>query len=294
MTTPPFRSKTFDLPSLRLHALVAGEGPTVVMLHGFPDLSRTWRFQIPALVHAGFSVVAPDLRGYGGSSRPAGVDAYRRSELVEDVRALIEANGDRQVTLVGHDWGAVIAWSFAMAYPEKLERLAILNGPHPAHYLRLLRRPRQLVRSTYVGFFQLPWLPEKVLGTADAGLTLRFLESQAPGAFTEEDRRVYREALTSPGALTAMLNYYRAAAREQVERAVGSSPRCVDVPTRVLWGEKDVALVSELADVPAEFASNLEVRRFADAGHFLHLERPDEVNAELLDFVRSAPAAVSA
>lgn len=281
--SPPYRSRYLQLPTLRVHALEAGQGAPVLMLHGFPDLSRTWRFQLPVLAAAGFHVLAPDLRGYGGTDRPNGLESYRSRELVGDVLGLLDAMEWEKATLVGHDWGAVIAWHFAMAHPERLERLVIINGPHPVHYARMLKHPRQLLRSWYAGAFLIPWLPERLLGARGALPLLKLLETSAPGAFTAEDRAVYREALTQPGALTAMLNYYRAAAFR--DRLDGEVKRPVEVPTLVIWGDRDPALAPELASVPRELAPSLRIHRIPRAAHFSHLEAPNEVNRELLAFL---------
>src|SRR5579859_4596178 len=157
-----------DLSEVRLHYMEAGEGLPVVLLHGFPDFWYSWRFQIPALVHAGFRVIAPDLRGYNLSSRPRDISSYATSKLAADVQELIAERGAERAFLAGHDWGAAVAWVTAMRHPEAVQRLAILNVPHPRLMLQALRRPsRQLVRSWYIFFFQLPWLSEQAVRAGD-------------------------------------------------------------------------------------------------------------------------------
>ena len=184
-----------DVNGVRLHCVVAGEGPLVILLHGFPELWYSWRRQIPALVQAGFRVVAPDLRGYNLSERPRHVREYSIQRLAGDVAGLVAAFGVERAAIVGHDWGAGVAWAFAMAYPERLTRLAILNGPHPERLLRSLRTPAQLAKSWYMFFFQLPWLPERLLRAGGYRRLLEPMRGEArPGAFTEDDLVRYREA----------------------------------------------------------------------------------------------------
>ena len=158
-----------DLGDVRLHYVEAGEGPLVVLLHGFPEFWFSWRFQIPALAAAGFRVVAPDMRGYNLSSRPAEVAAYDTDRLAADVRGLIRELGAERALLAGHDWGGAVAWITAMNHPEVVERLAILNVPHPRRMLQGLRTPRQLAKSWYFLAFQVPWLPERAPGSGAGG-----------------------------------------------------------------------------------------------------------------------------
>src|SRR5918998_6925397 len=204
-----------NLGDVRLHYVEAGEGPLVLLLHGFPQFWYEWRHQIPALVEAGFRVVAPDMRGYNFSDKPPGVRAYRVELLARDVECLILACGERTAVVVGHDWGAIVAWIAAMRYPGRVGRLAILNVPHPARLLDGLLSPGQLLRSSYIFFFQIPWLPEEVIRAGDFNL-LRSALGRDPvrqGALTAEDIERYVEAMARPGALTATLNYYRALLR---------------------------------------------------------------------------------
>ena len=184
-------------------------------LHGFPEFWYSWRHQLPALAAAGFRAVAPDLRGYNLSDKPPGVAGYRMEHLVADVAGLVRGTGRPRAAVVGHDWGGAIAWTFAMRHPELVERLVVLNAPHPAAFLRELRTPAQLLRSWYVFFFQLPGLPEWYVRRRDFALLERALRRGAvrPGAFSDEDVRLCKEALARPGALTAAINYYRAVFR---------------------------------------------------------------------------------
>src|SRR5919107_881423 len=199
-----------DLGDVRLHYVEAGGGPPVLLLHGFPPFWYGWRHQLPALVEAGFRVVAPDMRGYNLSDKPPGVRAYRVELLARDVERLILACGERTASVVGHDWGAIVAWIVAMLHPERVGRLAILNVPHPARLLDALLSPMQLLRSSYVFFFQIPRLPEEVFRAGDFAL-LRSALRRDPvraGTFTAEDIERYVGAMARPGALTATLNYY--------------------------------------------------------------------------------------
>ena len=279
-------SRYADLGDARLHYVEAGEGPLVVLLHGFPQSHHMWRFQIPALVEAGFRVVAPDMRGYNHSDKPEGVEPYRVGTLARDVERLIVERGAEKATVVGHDWGAIVAWLAAMRYPERIAKLAILNVPHPARFADGLTMPKQLLKSSYMFFFQIPQLPEKALSARDfAALRAGFRRQPVrPGAIPEEDSERYVEALAQPGALTATINYYRALLRNPSE--MKAMLRKIAAPTLVIWGEKDVFLSLELADPGPLWVPNLRVERLANASHFVAEDRPEEVNELLLDFLQ--------
>jgi pimeloyl-ACP methyl ester carboxylesterase len=276
-----------ELGDVRLHYVEAGEGPLVVLIHGFPEFWFSWRFQIPTLAAAGFQVVAPDMRGYNLSSRPAGVAAYDTDRLAADVRDLIRERGADRAFVVGHDWGAGAAWATAANHPDAVERLAILNGPHPRQMLRGLRRPRQLAKSWYMFFFQLPWLPERVLSAGGYSALRHAFDEARPGAFTPQDISRYVEAWSRPGAATAMLNYYRAAFRQT--RRARTRTRPVQAPTRIIWGERDSVLGPELAEPDRADVPNLErVVRLSDASHWVQHDEPDRVGQLLIEFFRGA------
>jgi len=278
-----------DLGEVRLHYVEAGEGPLLVLLHGFPDFWYGWRFQIPALAGAGFRVVVPDMRGYNLSSRPEGVSAYAPAKLAGDVRDLIAERGGSPAFVAGHDWGAAVAWLTAIRHPEAVRRLAVLNVPHPRRMVEALRRPgRQLLRSWYMFFFQLPWLPERFVAAGDwRGLRQPF-EDARPGAFTLADIARYQEAWSQPGAVTAMLNYYRAAMRRPPGGATGRSLAPVQAPTLIIWGERDRHLGAELAEPRPGDVPHLErVVRLPDASHWVQHDEPDRVSELLIDFFRA-------
>lgn len=276
-----------DLGEVRLHYVEAGDGPLVALLHGFPEFWFSWRFQIPALVAAGFRVVAPDMRGYNLSSRPSKVAAYDIDRLAADVRDLIRERGAERALVAGHDWGAAAAWVTAMNHPEVVERLAILNAPHPRRMLHGLRRPRQLARSWYMLFFQLPRLPELAMRAGSWWSWRRLFETEArPGAFTPQDIERYVEAWSQPGAPTGMVNYYRAALRQTPGRAAARI-RPVEAPTLVIWGQRDRHLGAELAEPERADVPNLErVVRLPEASHWVHQDEPERVSELLVDFFR--------
>jgi epoxide hydrolase 4 len=271
------------LPDLSLHVAEAGPeaGPPVILLHGFPEFWYGWRRQIGPLSEAGFRVVVPDQRGYGLSDRPQGVAAYHLDRLAADVVALADACGFQRVRLVGHDWGGLVAWWTASHHPDRVERLAILNAPHPGIVGAYMRQhPGQWLRSLYVGLFQIPGLPERLL-TADRGRALRrgLTSSSRPGAFTAADLERYQESWLRPGAMTAMLNWYRALVR--LPRA--EAPR-VRVPVLILWGRRDAALQAGLAQTSLAFCDDGRLHWY-EAGHWLALDETAAVNAELRRFL---------
>jgi pimeloyl-ACP methyl ester carboxylesterase len=276
------------LSEVRLHYVEAGSGPLVVLLHGFPEFWYGWRFQIPALAAAGFRVVAPDMRGYNLSSKPAGVSAYATRRLAGDIRDLIRERGATDALLAGHDWGAAVAWVTAMNHREAVARLAILNVPHPRQMLAALRRPGpQLGRSWYMFFFQLPWLPEQAVAAGD-WLFFRygFEHDARPGAFPPEDIARYREAWSQPGAATAMINYYRAALRRAPSRTVAEM-RPVEAPTLVIWGERDRYLGAELSQPSTSDVPRLErVVRLPEATHWVQHDEPERVSQLLIEFFK--------
>jgi epoxide hydrolase 4 len=282
-----------DLAGVRLHYVEAGEGPLVVLLHGFPEFWFSWRFQIPALAAAGFRVVAPDMRGYNLSDKPKGVEGYALERLARDVERLIGALGEERAVVVGHDWGGIVAWAVAMLHPERVGRLVILNVPHPERLSRGLRTPRQLLKSSYAFFFQIPWLPERVLRAGDFAIVRSVFRNDPvrPGTFGEDDIDRYVEALSRPGALTATINYYRALARRAPALA-RKLRRRIEAPVLVIWGQRDLFLVPELARPDPALVPDVRVERLPDASHWVQQDRPERVNALLLEFLegpRQAP-----
>ena len=278
-----------DLGAVRLHYVEMGEGPLVVLLHGFPEFWYSWRFQIPGLAEAGFRVVAPDMRGYNLSDKPQGVNNYRAELLGRDVARLIRACGAERAKVVGHDWGGVLAWMAAMHYPEQVEKLAILNVPHPDRFLQGLWTLHQLRKSWYIFFFQIPWLPEQVVRAGNfAWLRSNFRNDPVrPEAFSPQDIERYVEALSRPGALTAAINYYRALFR-QTPAQVRRQLRKVEIPVLVIWGERDRYLGTELAQPDRTWVPDVRVERLVDASHWVQVDQPEKVNALLLDFLGSA------
>lgn len=265
----------------------AGQGDRLALcLHGFPELHYSWRHQMSALANLGYRVWAPNMRGYGGTDRPEGKAAYRLENLAADVAALIDASGAEEVTLIAHDWGAIVAWYFAIKRLRPLAALVILNVPHPLCARREMRHWRQLRKSWYIFFFQLPRLGERMLGRDGAAPIGRIFRDSAVNKqlFTREEVEPYRAAAARPGALTAMLNYYRALLQTPDIRDIGDGR--VDVPTLMLWGEQDVALDIHLLDGTEAYVPDLTIRRFPHASHWVQQDIPDEINAALVEWLR--------
>jgi pimeloyl-ACP methyl ester carboxylesterase len=283
MSTDQLHYERVEANGLSFRVATAGEGDRLaLLLHGFPELAFSWRHQISTLVAQGYRVWAPDLRGYGGTDKPKGVERYAIENLVADVGGLIDASGARSTFLMGHDWGAIVAWIFAIRRTRELDRLAILNVPHPA-LIRENATWRQPLRSWYIAFFQIPWLPEKVLALRDASSIARVFTSSAthPDRFPEPVLQVYRDAALQPGALTAMLNYYRALVRGGQARQARLGFPVVDVPTLMLWGENDVALGIELTHGTDRYVSDLTLRYLPGVSHWVQQDDPETVNAML-------------
>lgn len=294
----PWHFERIVLPGgLGLRAAVAGDGPLVLMLHGFPESWYSWRHQLRAL-SLRYRCVAPELRGYGESDAPRGVQNYTMEALAGDVRDLVLRLGRKDAVVVGHDWGGAIAWVASLMHPEVVERLVIINCPHPLQMKRNLRSNfKQLARSWYIFFFQLPWLPEFVLRAGNFSLMMRAIWQGAvrKEAFTDADLDHFREALSRPYALTAALNYYRALARRDLlfdPPADHWLARKVKAPTLIIWGEQDIALTKELTyGMEDLFAREFEIKYVPDSGHWVQQEKPELVNRLLLDFLSGAATA---
>jgi pimeloyl-ACP methyl ester carboxylesterase len=272
--------RTVHANGLEFHVAVAGSGNKLALcLHGFPESSFSWRHQMPLLAQLGFLVWAPDLRGYGKSSRPSGVPAYSMDNLRADVAALIEASGAQETLLIGHDWGALIAWNYAMFGSVPIARLIIMNVPHPALAEKGLRTLRQLMKSWYIFFFQLPVIPEWALARNGYAAIAQAFRGMAvdKSRFPKEVLRVYQDAAAQPGALTAMVNYYRALLRGLRANRKRGTPR-INVPTLMLWGEVDAALGKELTYGTDRYVSDLTLRYLPNVSHWVQQEAPETVN----------------
>jgi pimeloyl-ACP methyl ester carboxylesterase len=274
--------KHADVAGLQLHYVEAGDGPPVVLLHGFPEFWFSWRNQIPFLAANGFRAIAPDLRGYNDSGKPADINAYAIPEIVKDIAGLITQVAGGRCTLVGHDWGGVAAWFVAMLHPELVERLIILNSPHPAPFAREMKKPRQKLRMSYQLLFQPRGFAEFVMRRFRF-LALRSMLRSA-GRFTPEDIERYVEAWSKPGALSGMANYYRAVFKTR--RLLRSLVRPIAMPTMLIWGDRDPVFTIETTERFEEWVPNLRLERIAKAGHFVQTDAPDRVSQLMVEFLK--------
>ncbi len=288
-TDSELRDGYAEVGDQRLHYAETGEGPLVILLHGFPEFWYGWRLQLEPLAAAGFRVVAPDLRGYNLSSKPDGVAAYASDQLVADIRGLIRERGAESAHLVGHDWGGTVAWDLAMNHPEVVDRLAILNAAHPRKLSEGLHHPGQLRKSWYFFFFDLPDLPESVVH-ADHWHFFRQVLHDARPAYTAEEIERYVEAWSQPGAASGMINYYRSSVRASQKKAL-EALRPVNAPTLVIWGSATATSSPDLAEPDHDDVPNLNrVERLPDASHWVHHDAAERVNQLLTGFFAPALA----
>ncbi len=275
-----------DTDDIRMHYVFAGSGPPVLLLHGFPEHWYSWRYQIDALSDAGFSAIAPDMRGYGKTDKPE--RGYDTDTLVADVAGLAKGLGLERYSIVGHDWGAPIAWLCAMHLPD-VEKLAIVNGPHPGIYVQNLLTTSQFIKSWYIYMFQIPGVAERLL-SRDNYRSIRTIfkdaQRRAPESISDEDVERLTDAMKIPGSLRSGLQYYRQLLR-QSPLSSWKKLKKVSVPTSVTWGLKDSALVPDTRKKLEKWVSGpLDLNYIDDAGHFVQQERPDEINRILTGFLQ--------
>ena len=261
------------------------DGSPVVLLHGFPESWYCWRHQIPALVEQGYRAIVPDLRGYGGSDKPAGVKHYGIDSLADDVAGLLDAFDIGSAPVVGHDWGGAITWHFGHRHPDRATRLCVMNCPHPVAMQNVLWKSHaQRMKSWYIFVFQLPWLPERMLSANDYSRAWAAMAKTTTqkNAFTEEDRAHYLEAWRAPGAMSAMINYYRASLRVPPEPW---KARHIPAPFLLIWGTADHALGEELIEPSMAYAEDGRVFRIPGVSHWVNIDAPHRVNGALLQWL---------
>ena len=287
-----FEHKYADVNNIRLHYVTEGKGKLIMFLHGFPEFWYEWKDQLAELGRD-YRAVAPDMRGYNLSSKPADVEQYRMKFLVEDIRALAEHLGHKKFILVAHDWGAGVAWPFAIRHSDYLEKLIIINGVHPVTFTRELRNnPEQQKASQYILVYRTPEAEDILSRNNYAILVSSLLEDGLKqGYFTEEDRKAYIEAWSQPGALSGGLNYYRAASlgsfTGESDDVLSADPSLftVTVPTLVIWGEKDKWRGAGSLEGLEKYVPNLTVKRVPDGSHWVIHEKPALVNAYIREFI---------
>ena len=287
-----FEHKYADVNNIRLHYVAAGKGKLIMFLHGFPEFWYEWKNQL-AEFGRDYQAVAPDMRGYNLSSKPADAEQYRMKYLIEDIRALAEYLGYKKFFLVAHDWGAGVAWPFAIRHPDYLEKLIIINGTHPITFTRELRdNPEQRKASQYILVYRTPEAEEILSRNSYAMPASNLLEDGLKqGYFTEEDRKAYIEAWSQPGALTGGLNYYRAArlgpftGESDDILSADTSLFTVKVPTLVIWGEKDRWLLTGNLNGLEKYVPNLTIKRIPDGSHWVIHEKPALVNSYIREFI---------
>jgi pimeloyl-ACP methyl ester carboxylesterase len=283
----PAASHFIRAGDLQLHTILAGaeDGPLALLLHGFPECWISWRHQIPVLARAGYRVAVPDQRGYNLSDKPHGVEHYQIDRLTTDILALIHALDRERAIIIAHDWGGAVAWRFAMDHPRAVERLAIMNAPHPVAFAKALKSDwSQRLRSWYMAFFQLPWLPEALLTLSPMASAHLFFRRTAVrrDAFSGDDLTLLAAAIAQPGAMECMINWYRAAFRFQPAQKV----RPVEAPTLLIWAEDDVALGMPLTYGLEPWVPHLQIRYIPHCGHWVQNEAQVEVNEHLLSFLQ--------
>ena len=284
-----------DTGEMRFEVDVAGDPDSdrlALLLHGFPEHAYSWREQIPVFARLGYQVWAPNQRGYGRTTRPEGIRNYTMDHLVEDACRLIDASGKKSVTLVGHDWGGAVAWSFALAAARPLDRLIVMNLPHPALFRQRLRTWSQLKKSWYAFFFQIPRLPEMLFRADGARAIERAFTQMAidKSRFPPEVTDVFRQNALQEGALTAMINWYRAGRFTPPKwRELMANPPILQTPTLMLWGEEDRALGKELTYGTDELVADFTLRYLPNVSHWVQQEAPETVNAMLEAWLRGVP-----
>jgi len=264
---------------IQLHTALSGpaDGKPIFLLHGFPEAWFGWEKQIEPLVQAGFRVIVPDQRGYNLSDKPAGVDQYMMPILVDDILGLADQLGHKKFYIAGHDFGAMVSWFLALQAPERVRRLAIANVPHPAVFQSYLKtHPSQMLKSWYAMFFQLPGLPERFA----KGANWKFLIGAMPDYWEEDQYDRYREVWAQPGAITAMINWYRATSG-RFGRSRKSDP--IQPPTIIMWGKKDPHLSYQMAHLSLEHCQDGKLVLFEDATHWVQHDKASEVSQLLID-----------
>ena len=286
---PRIETKQLRIGDLEFEVDCCGEGDRLALcLHGFPEHSFSWRYQLPVLADLGYKAWAPNMRGYGNSSKPKGVNSYNLDTLVEDVAAIIEASGCQETVLIGHDWGAVVAWHFAINDRLPLSHLIICNVPHPQSMQQGISW-EQLKKSWYVFFFQIPKLPEYLLGRDNAKGVGEMIRNTFvnPEKFPAEIADVFSRNANQPGALTAMINYYRVLLRRgNRSNREGESFPIIKTPTLMIWGEEDVALSKETTYGTEKYVENFNIRYLPNVSHWVQQESPEEVNSMISAFIK--------
>ncbi|MGB5747234.1 MAG: alpha/beta hydrolase [Desulfobacterales bacterium] len=294
---PDFQSQYAGVNGLRLHYVSVGQGKLIMFVHGFPEFWYEWEKQ---LVEFGqdYQAVAPDMRGYNLSSKPAEVEKYHLKEIIEDLRALAEHLGHEKFIMVAHDWGGAIAWSAAMRHPELLEKLIIINSPHPAVFAReLLNNPDQQKASQYMLMLRSPEAERVLTKNNYARLMDVLVQFGSKWKMSEEKRQKYITAWSQPGALTGSLNYYRASPlypptskndEEQIRNILGLPKEMfeIKIPTLVIWGEQDRALLTGNLDGLGDYIEDLTVKKIPDGTHWVSHEQPELVNSLIRDFIK--------
>lgn len=282
---------TFDSHGVRIHAKASGPagGPVVILLHGFPEFWYGWKKQIPVLAEAGYRVIVPDQRGYGWSDKPAHISDYSVDRLAGDVVAILDALEVKKAFVAGHDWGAAVTWWLAVAHADRVEAAAVLNVPHMRVMQKfLLTRLGQLLKSWYIFFFQLPWLPEWVVSKNDFSFAVRsLLGSSRKGTFTRQDLEEYKKAWAQPGAFRAMIHWYRAALRHPPRVAQGFDWK-VRIPLLMVWGEADRFLSKEMAKASLEYCTQGRLVSWPGVSHWVQHEEPEKVAQLLIEHFVSA------
>ena len=296
MSEYPIRTAYIEANGLAFEVDMCGEGEKFALfLHGFPESKFSWRHQLPLLAELGYTAWAPNLRGYGRTSRPRGIEPYQLSHLKADVAGLIDAARARgikgPVTLIAHDWGGIIGWAFALSGDRPLEHFIVMNLPHPTRFLEGLRTWAQIKRSWYVFFFQIPWLPEKLFTLRNARAIAQAFVGMAvtKSRFPESVLAEYRKNALIPGAMTAMINYYRASFRDRGAVEQFSNPPILQTPTLMLWGEEDTALGRELTFDTDRLVKDFTIRYLPQVSHWVQQEAPEAVNAMIRAWIEGRP-----
>jgi pimeloyl-ACP methyl ester carboxylesterase len=281
-------SASVETNGIHLNVVQAGpeDGPLIVLLHGFPEFSYSWHRLMPVLVSAGYRAWAPDQRGYNLSDKPEGLDAYQIDQLVADVIGLIDAAKADKAILVGHDWGAGVAWRAAATHPDRIAKMVVMNVPHGKVMKDFIRKSRrQLLKSWYIFFFQIPWLPERLARMGNWRMLVKTLKRTSHwGTFSEDDFGHYREAWAQPRAMSSMLNWYRAFMRRPP--TVRGSRR-ITVPTLLIWGKRDAMLSSDMAQPSIDLCDQGRLVFIDDATHWVYHEKLEEVKDLIVEFLRS-------